>query len=421
MQTRQISLSSKFSQLAFGIGCLASICWYVQLCSTAYVASRLAEVPEPARLERAVRLESSNAEYRHLLGRTLWLSEANIHDAISNYQTAITLNPYVARYWLDLAAAYQVEGRGAAAEDIVESAVHVDPTTPNVAWEAANFLLSEGRTEKAFRYFRVVLDRDPSSVDRALMLCWRATTDPDRVLDDALPSRADLYLAFLQMLIKLKQTDSAEIVWNRLIGLKQPVPVPSTLPYFHFLIEQRQVAAAQLGWLQLAGVDPALAPYLSNPENLVVNGGFEEVLLNGGFDWKYEPIPHIALSVDTSEFHGGKRTLLLTFDGKSAPEEAGISEYIPVTPNTAYRFTCAYKTQDVETTSGPRVAIVDAYTSKVYFLGQSMIGKHDWDTQAGEFRTGPRTELVLLKIVRKPAAPLIRGKFWLDDLRLIKR
>jgi hypothetical protein len=26
-----------------------------------------------------------------------------------------------------------------------------------------------------------------------------------------------------------------------------------------------------------------------------------------------------------------------------------------------------------------------------------------------------------LKIVRQPAAPLIRGKFWIDDLRLVEK
>lgn len=417
----QINLPSRFPRFAFGATCLAGLCWYLQLCSSAYLASRLAASPGLSSLNRAIKLEPSNAEYHDLLGRTLWLSGEPIEDALSNYRAATRLNPYSARYWLDLAAAYQVQGRSLEQEKSVESAASADPTTPHVAWEAANFFLSEGKTDRAFRHLRVVLANDPASVDAALLLCWRASGEVNRIVDSALPPRADLYLAFLSLLINHRQTDAAEILWNRLIGLRQPVPIASTLPYFRFLIGERQVAAAQAGWLQLAGLDPSLAPYLPGRENLVVNGGFEKSLLNGGFDWMYVQTLHVSLAIDSSEFYRGARSLAAAFDGQSSVEEAGISQYIAVRPDTDYQFTFAYKTEDLETASGPRLAIVDAYTNQACFLGPDAMGTHGWDTQRAEFRTGPNTSLVLLKIVRQPAAPLIRGRFWLDDVRLTEK
>jgi hypothetical protein len=49
------------------------------------------------------------------------------------------------------------------------------------------------------------------------------------------------------------------------------------------------------------------------------------------------------------------------------------------------------------------------------------MGTNPWRLQKARFQTGPNTNLVLLKIVRQPANPLIRGKLWIDDLRLVEK
>ena len=279
--------------------------------------------PRPSTWRKSKRpssLEPANAEYRDLLGRYLALSGASLDEAISDYRTAVHLNPYEARYWLDLAGAYQIAGRTGEQAESVEHAMKADPTTPHVAWEAANFFLVQGDREKALRYFRVVLANDPEAVDSALRLCWRATGDATQMLDQALPPRPDLYLSFLRLLVTKQEVAAAENVWNRLIGLQQAFPPKLALPYFRLLIAKQEVAAARTAWQQLASVDASLQPYLPSSENLVVNGGFEENLLNGGFDWWYQSYAHAALAIDTSEFHSGTRSLSVTFDGYSVPE-----------------------------------------------------------------------------------------------------
>ena len=386
----------------------------------AYLAAYLAAKLDLANIQRAIRLEPSNAEYRELLGRSLALSGASLDGDISDYRTAVHLNPYEARYWLDLASAYQVAGRVDEQAQSVERAVEADPTTPHVAWEAALFFLVQGDQEKALRNFRVVLANDPEAVDSALQLCWRATGDANQILERALPPRPDLYLSFLRLLISKQEVAAAENVWNHLIALKQEFSTPLAFPYFRFLIAKQEVAAAQTAWQQLAGVNRSLRPYLPSRENLVVNGGFEENLLNGGFDWWYQLNPHAALAIDTSEFHSGTRSLSVTFDGQSA-SQAGISQFIPVKPNTDYEFSAEFRTEELETASGPRFAIADAYSNDSYVLTDDVMGTNPWRLQRARFQTGPNTNLVLLKIVRQPPGPLIRGKLWVDDLRLVEK
>jgi tetratricopeptide (TPR) repeat protein len=393
---------------------------YLQFALRAYLASHLAATPDLPNLNKATRLEPSNAEYRELLGRNLALSGASLDEAISDYRTAVHLDPYEARYWLDLAGAYQVAGRTSEQGESVEHAVEADPTTPHVAWEAANFFLVQGDQERALRNFRVVLANDPEAVDSALQLCWRATGDANQILDRALPRRPDLYFSFLSLLISKQEVAAAENVWNHLIALNQEFSTKLAFPYFRFLIAKQEVAAAQTAWQQLAGVNRSLQPYLPSRANLIVNGGFEENVLNGGFDWWYESNPHAALAIDTSEFYSGTRSLSVTFDGLN-PGDAGILQFIVVKPHTDYEFSAESRTEDIESASGPRFAIVDAYTNASYVLTDDLLGTNPWRAQHARFQTGPNTNLVLLKIVRQPGVPLIRGKLWIDNLRLAEK
>jgi hypothetical protein len=413
----RIELFSPLRKVAFAIACCLLVALYCGLSWRMYFAARLAAVPDVPNLQRAIRLEPANAEYRELLGRNLALSAANLDEAIANYRSAVHLNPYDARSWLDLAGAYQIAGRTAEQAESVERAVEADPNTPHVAWEAANFFLIQGDREKALGYFGVVMANDPQLVDAALQICWRATGDANQIVTQVLPRRPDLYLSFLHLLIARQEVAAAENVWEHLIALNQEFSPKLAFPYFRLLLAKQEVAAAQTAWQQAAGVSRSLQAYLPSRQNLVVNGGFEENILNGGFDWWYQSNPHAAVAIDTSEFSGGTRSLSITFDGQSA-DDPGIFQFIPVKPNTQYEFSAQYRSEELDTASGPRFSIADAYTGTSYALTDDILGTNPWHPEQAQFHTGPNTKLVLLKIVRVPANPLIRGKLWIDELKL---
>src|SRR5262249_865399 len=219
------------------------------------------------------------------------------------------------------------------------------------AWATANFFLLQGDREKAFRYFRVVIANDPEEVDSSLRLCWRTSGDASEIMDQALPPKADLYLSFLHLLVDKQEVAAAKNVWTRLIGLHQAFSVQSALPYFQLLIAKEEITAAKAAWEQLAKVDASLQPYIASGENLVVNGGFEETLLNGGFDWWFHTYAGASLAIDTTEFYRGTRSLSVTFDGGSVPA-VQLVQFIPVTPNTSYEFRAECRTEDIDTASG---------------------------------------------------------------------
>ncbi len=415
----QIDLQSRLRRLVLAGMCTVVVAWYLLLAAGTFWAAHLASRPGMPDIERAIQLEPSNAEYRAVLARNLALSVANLDDAIAGFQVAVKLNPYQSAYWLDLAGAYQLAGRTDDQAEAVRQAAAADPMTPHVAGQAANFFLLQGDVPKALPYFRTVLANDPDSIDSTLQLCWRASGNVDQIFDQALPRRADVYLDFLRLLIAKQETAAAEIAWNRLIGLRQTFPAKPAFPYFRLLIANHKVAEASTAWQQLAQVDEEIRPYLASPANLIVNGGFEETLLNGGLDWWYEPNPHAKLAIDTDQFHSGTRSLSVTFDGRNAPD-AGIAQFVPVKPDTDYEFSAESKTQDIDSGSGPRFLLGDAYSLTTYFLTDDLLGSTPWHKQQARFHTGPKTELVFVKITRDPPGPLIRGKLWIDDVRLVE-
>ena len=126
-------------------------------------------------LQRAVKLQPGNADYHYRLGRYYSLVSQSPEQASQAYLSAIKLNPNSARYWLELAGTYQWMGKSEAQKDAVDHAVATEPTTPQVAWEAANYYVVQGDSDRALKEFAVVLANDPYLPPAALQFCWRSS------------------------------------------------------------------------------------------------------------------------------------------------------------------------------------------------------------------------------------------------------
>ncbi|PYX71505.1 MAG: hypothetical protein DMG72_16910 [Acidobacteria bacterium] len=301
---------------------------YMALVTREFVAAHLASRPALASRQRAVKLEAGNADYRHALGSYFALVDPSA--AVEQYKAAVQLNPHAARYWLDLAAAYQVLNNPEAQKQALDRAIQADPTTPDVAWEAANLSLVQGDTEKALREFRVVLQNDPHLRLAALQRCWVASPDVDTLLQRVVPAQVEAYLAFLNLLMAKKETVGTVKVWSALMQLHQHFESRSAIDYIKYLILQREVEQARSVWQQAADM-LGLSAYLPSAKNLIVNGTFSLDVLNGGFDWQYRQQPSVTLTLDPSDFHGGHRSLSIVFDGPGV-SDAGVYPLISFRP-----------------------------------------------------------------------------------------
>ena len=410
-----ISLSDRRRwQFAAGLAILA--CVYLFLTGTEFAASVFASRPDLPALERAVRLSPGNADYRHRLGRYFAFVAADPQSAIESLRSAVALNPHDARYWFDLAAAYQVTGDIDGQRAALDRALQAEPTAPGVAWEAANFFLIDGDIDRALREFRVVIENDISLADAALRACWRVRPDTDALLRDVVPARTDSLISFLSLLSSKQETEGAIKTWGRLAQLHVKFQNRYLYEYVRYLIAVRRPDAAMSAWEQTADT-LGLSAYLPTEDNLVVNGDFSLDILNGGFDWTYVNRTGVRPLLDPSDFRQGHRSLSLTFEGPGI-SDAGIQQLIPVRGATTYNFSAYYKSADFEGAGGPQIVLRDAYTGAPLYASDPLNDADFWKEVHSKITTPGSTTLLVLAIERFPSGSPIRGKLWLDDFEL---
>ena len=125
----------------------------------------------------------------------------------------------------------------------------------------------------------------------------------------------------------------------------------------------------------------------------------------------------VDVSLDTSQFHSGTRALCFVFSGP-AFSDSGVFQYVPVQPNARYRLSTFVKSEDIVSASGPRIVVQDYYNNQVLARTEDLLSTSGWRELLANFTTGPQTRLIAIKVMRVPGNPLIKGTFWLDDVKL---
>jgi hypothetical protein len=389
---------------------------YLLLTGAQFAASLLASRQDLRNLERAVRLSPGNADYRDQVGRYHAFVEANPQAASENFEVASRLNPHNADYWLDLASARHVAGNSAGQREALENALRAEPTSPRVAWEAANFYLVDGDEDRALHEFRVVIDNDPELAGAALQYCWRAHPDVDVLLRGAVSAKPGPLLAFLDLLMAKKETEGTLKVWDRLLAQREKFDVRPLFEYVRYLIEARRPDTAMTAWEQASG-RLGLGGYLPTQDNLVINADFSLDILNGGFDWNYIERRGVRLLLDPSDFRQGHRSLSIAFEGPGI-DNAGIQQVIPVRGGAAYDFSAYYKSTSFEGAGGPQIALRDAYSGAPLYISDPLIDADFWKEVHSHITVPGNTTLLVLRIERFPAGSPLRGKIWLDGFKL---
>ena len=402
-------------QMAFAAACLVFVGLYIYVVLTVWRADWLQDQGDRQSLEASARLEPWDARTHWLLGRYFLNGAQDETRALVSLRRAVKLDPFEGRYWLDLAAAGEVGGDTRETEAALEEALRAEPTSPSIAWEAANFYLVQNDPARALPLFRVAIQYGTRDMARsAIDLCWRATQNVNQTVAQALPLQADAYFTFLKILITRNQAEPANELWRSLIATKLKFSPEQVFPYFDYLIKNQEIDQAEGVWRLLGQINPEIQ---MNPRsNLVSDGGFESKYLNGGFGWRDEP-SQVDVSLDTNQFHSGTRALRISFTGP-AVSDTGVYQYAPVRPNLAYHLSAFVRAEDIVSASGPRLVIQDFYGNQVLVSTDDSLGTSGWREQTVDFTTGPQTRLIAIKVMRVPGNPLIKGTFWLDDVKL---
>jgi hypothetical protein len=391
----------------------------------AYVADVLASRPTADNLERAVKLDPSNADYHTRLGRLYEYSpvDLQLEKAEEHFRRATHLDSYDPQTWLELAVAMEFQARIEEAGACLRRVHLLAPNLPAYQWPIANFYLLQGSVDEAFRHFRVVLAGTSQYDSNVFGLAWKATDDGGKILQELIPERVTTEFSYLNFLVSGRRLNEAQAVWKRIVAGREAFSPGQSSPYIDNLVAAQRADEAYQVWTDLQ--KKGLIRYASLPseKNLISNGEFEDELLNMGFDWRIVPVEGVYAGPDTSTYHSPSRALLVQFPGKQNLQYQHVYQYVKVSPGQSYRLQAFMKTEDITTDSGPRLQVYDAYNAAALNkLTDDLTGTSDgWTSLLLDFATGPKTELIVVRLVRLPSKKfdnLISGKVWLDDVQL---
>ena len=408
---------------AAAIAIVAAV-WFCYAGSKHALASHYAALSDSENWKRATRIEPDNAEIWYRLGRfrQLDFDNADVPLAISYYQRAIQLNPRSPYYKLDFASALEMAGNNDEADSNFRAAQVAYPISAEVSWKYGNFLLRQNRLPEAYAEIHRAVMVDPKLIPLAVSRVWHSDPDIHLLLDQVLPDTPEANSEALSFLADAQDPAAALEVWHRLIAKDPHTDSKRAFALTDLLVAQEKFEEAGTVWRQAVGADAGSAPgYAGN--SLIYDGGFEKDIAGGGFGWRQSDAAGADFDFDTDEKHSGSRSARLIFDGTKNLSYEDLFQFVLVSPGTHYRFQGFLRTDQISTESGMRFQIVDPkHQQDLNVVTQNETGTLPWTLEQIDFKTGPQTHLILIRVARRPSERLdnkLRGTVWIDDVSLL--
>src|SRR5580693_5498037 len=98
----KIELQTPTRKIIFLAACLTLTVVYIGLVADQFLADYFSRKLDLASLQMAARLEPGNADYQYRLGHYFLQTQYEPQTAAEFFRSATALNPYHARYWLEL-------------------------------------------------------------------------------------------------------------------------------------------------------------------------------------------------------------------------------------------------------------------------------------------------------------------------------
>ncbi len=402
---------------------LAGFVWIVKT----YAAYEWSQKASLKGFQQAARLDPSNSEYHWQLARLYQYNPTDVQpeEAIAEFRHAIQLSPYDPRPWMDLGGALELQGKLTEAGQCLHRADMLVPNLPSYQWPIANFFLLQGDVDQAFRHFKKVLAGTPNYDQIVFSTAWKASGDANTILEDLIPQNVTTEFSYLGFLLAQKRYTEAEGVWNRLMNSSEKFTAQQSAGYIDALLAARRPMDAYRVWMDLEkkGLVNASSSASGQGQNLLNNGDFEDEVLNVGFGWRIITVPDVYAGVDQGTFRSPSHAFLVQFSGTKNLYYREAFQDVIVSPNKSYRLEGYIKTDGITTDSGPRLEIYDPYEpAALNKFSEDLTGSTpSWTPLTIDFKTGPKTNLIVVALARVPSQKLdnqIAGKVWLDDVRL---
>jgi hypothetical protein len=352
----------------------------------------------PDSLERAASLVPTRAEYQFAL--------AQIHPdrAVPYLRRAIGLNPFLTSARIALASRMESSGdlRGAEAE-LLEATRRDRQFAP--AWALANFYFRADRHDQFWRWARTAAQISYGGLHPLFDLCFALTDDPAVVLNRVVVPRRIVEREYLAYLVGQGRLDGARAAALRVGASPTEGDRDVLLDFVDRTLAAGQFQAALETWNQLSAL--GLVPYAAAKPGALVNGDFQQPILNHAFDWR-TPDVNCALAAQT---RNDGPAIELIFSGKQPENCDVLNHFVPVSKRAQYVLRFQYRTRDLPSKTGLRWSIGPGSE-------RELPASEEWSSGEWRFRASADTALLVLTYRRMPGTRRIEGTVLLRQIRL---
>ena len=381
----------------------------------------------PASVQKAMAWDPSNPQYPATTANLIHLygDHADPEAVIRLYKTALRLSPFEAEYYVDLAQANEWAGHSSLANPLFLRAQELFPNSPEINWKVANYYVRAGKAQEALPALKKVLSSGAVDDRQVFALVSNARIATNTIIAELLRSNARSLIDYLNFQVDREDMAGAAQTWERLLNLGDQFEINTAFHYLDALISYRDVEHALKVWSSLVERFPSLVPPSAWGKNLVTNGDFRTSILNGGFDWRVNPVAGAAVTQDLTDSAAGARPLRVDFDGPQNLYYDSVAQFVATQPNTRYDFSALLGSDGITTDSGVGLRISDAY-NPAELLGSTdtLIGTAPSSEHKFSFTTGPSMRLVLLTVIRVPSRKFddkIAGTFRVGKVSIVPR
>jgi tetratricopeptide (TPR) repeat protein len=392
--------------------------WYVGDTVAEYAPDNPASAAELARL--ATRWAPGDPFAHWTLGalEEKEFSANNLADAVHEYEIAVTLSPNDYRYWMELGRGLEAAGDNAGGERALGRAVELAPAYSQPRWYFGNLLLREGKVDEAFRQLARAGETNPQIRPQVFNLAGQVFGDDvDAIANAACPSAAMRVQLAIYLAGRQKFAEAMRI-WSGTQNRNNERELAEELK--KQLINAKQFQDALV---VIREFEPD-AGKLPVPEQFL-NGGFEagtSLTSSDSFGWSIASGSPAQMDID-AQAHSGRNSLRIVFRAPTKLDVIHVSQAIAVEPDTQYHFECWARTNDLSTGRAPLITILSATDNATLASSPPLpTGTNDWQRIALDFKTKPKSDGVIVKLIRQPCDDAsvcpIFGTVWYDDFNL---
>ncbi|MEE9238658.1 MAG: hypothetical protein V3U58_03770, partial [Thermodesulfobacteriota bacterium] len=197
-----------------------------------------------------------------------------------------------------------------------------------------------GEDQIATENLKKVIISDPERRYRAFETAWLIFKDSGVITDNIITDES--IVDYLQFLIRKRDVNESKKIFDsiRKNNLEQNIDDRTFRDYINLLIAHKEIDYAYAEWRN---------KYPLETPDLVWNSGFENDILNYGFDWIINNGNGFKVSIDVAD---NSKNLRIDFNGQENLDFRNLYQIVPVEPGSVYDFIYNMETLDITTRNG---------------------------------------------------------------------